>query len=154
MVATYGAEHLFSRSERRMVEYDQDGALNIVDLGQPQAAGATACLPIANFRRFAGGLIRTVGTGSVTAFSIIAATSAAGGGVTAVVSHAIGSAPNLINDTIWLECDVEQVKEVLAAATHVGLQVDLVTAGDECVFFFERAEPRWPVTGLTADFIG
>lgn len=153
MAATYTAEHLTARSERRMVEYDVDDALNIVDLGQPQGAG-NSCLPIANFRRFIGGLFRSVGTGSVVAFQIIAATDAAGTGATIVVAHAIGSAPNAVGDTIWLECDVEQIREVLATATHVGLRVDLSTATDEAVFFFERADPMFPRAGLTADYIG
>jgi hypothetical protein len=152
MVATYTASHLFSRSERRMVDYDIDNALNTVDLGQPQGAG-NKCLPIANFRRFAAGLFRSVGTGSVTAFHIIAATAADGTGAVAVVSHAIGSAPNAVGDTIWLECDVEQVREVLSTATHVGVQVHLVTTTDEAVISFERAEPFYPAAGLTADFI-
>lgn len=153
MVATYTAEHLRSRSERRMVDYDIDGALNVVDLGQPQGAG-NKCLSIAQHRRFLAGLFRSLGTGSVTAFHIIAATAADGTGAVAVVSHAVAAAPDLLNDTIWLECDVEQIREVLPTATHVGVQIDLVTAGDECVVFFERAEPLHPASGLTADFIG
>ncbi len=153
MVATYTAEHLKSRSERRMVDYDIDAALNIVDLGQPQGAG-NKCLPIANFRRFIAGVFRSVGTGTVDAFHIIAATAADGTGATIVCSHALGSAPDAVGDTIWLECDVEQVHEVLAGATHVGVKLDLATATDECVVSFERAEPLWPVAGLTADYIG
>jgi hypothetical protein len=152
MTATYSAEHLTSRSERRMLDYDIDGALNVVDLGQPQGAG-NKCLPIANFRRFCAGLFRSVGTGSVTKFQIIAATAADGTGATIVVEHAIASAPDAVGDTIFLECDVEQVKEVLATATHVGVRVQLVTAGDEAVVFFERAEPMFPRAGLTADYI-
>jgi hypothetical protein len=153
MVATYTAQHLRARSERRMVDYDIDDALNLVDLGQPQGA-SNQCLPIALFRRFIAGLFRSVGTGTVDAFHIVAATSAAGAGAVAVVSHAIGSAPNLLNDTIWLECDVEQIREVLPTATHVGVQVDLATATDECVIFFERADPLYNAGALTADFIG
>jgi len=152
MPATYSAEYLFSRSERRMVDYDIDDALNVVDLGQPQGA-SLKCLPIANFRRFAAALFRSVGTGSVVAFEIVGATAADGTGATIVVAHAIGSAPNAVGDTIWLECDVDQVHEVLATATHVGVRVDLSTTTDEAVIFFERAEAMFPRAGLTADFI-
>lgn len=136
-----------------MVDYDIDGALNLVDLGLPQGA-SQQCLPAAEFRRFCAGLFRSVGTGSVTAFQIIAATSAAGANATVVVEHALGSAPDAVNDQIWLECNIEQVRAALATATHVGVRVDLVTAGDECVVFFERAEPQFPRAGLTADYIG
>ena len=152
MVATASLQHFFSRGNRRMVEYDSDDALNLVDLALPQGGGAE-CLPVFGFRRFVAGLIRSVGVGTVSAFSIVAATSAAGAGATAVVSHALGSAPDAVNDQLWLECDLEQIREVLSTATHVGIQVQLATASDEAIFYFERAEPFQPRTGLTTDFI-
>jgi hypothetical protein len=155
MVATYIASHLNNLSEIRMLDYDIDGALNVVDLGQPQGAG-NKCLPIAVFRRFRAGLFRSVSApASVDAFQIIAATTADGtGSPTIVVAHAIGTAPDAVGDTIWLEVDVEQVREVLLTATHVGVRVDLANAADECVIFFERADPLYgPRQGLTADFI-
>lgn len=135
-----------------MVEYDSDDSLNLVDLSLPQGA-STECLPVVQFRRFVAGLMRSVGTGTVSAFSIVAATSAAGAGAVPVVSHALGSAPDAVNDQLWLETTIEQIREVLARATHVGIQVQLATAADECVFYFERAEPRHPRADLTTDFI-
>lgn len=152
MPATYNTNHLAARSERRMVDYDIDAALNIVDLGQPQGAG-NKCLPIALFRRFMAGLFRSVGTGSVTKFQLIAATAADGTGAAIIVEHAIGSAPDAVGDQIYLECDVEQVREVLPAATHIGVRVQLVTATDEAVVLFERADPFYQAGGATADFI-
>lgn len=153
MPSTAVAHVLNARVESRMVDYDIDNALNVVDLGQPQGAG-NKCLPIALYKRFRAGLFRSVGTGSVDAFQIIAATAADGTGATIVVAHAIGSAPDAVGDTIWLECDAEQVHEVLATATHVGVRVDLATTTDECVVFFERAEPYYTAGSLTADYIG
>jgi hypothetical protein len=152
MPATKTVEHLRSRSERRLVDYDIDNALNVADLGQPQGAGQK-CLPIATFRQFIAGLFRSVGTGSVTKFEIIAATAADGAGATIVVSHAIGTAPDAVGDTIWLECDAEQIHEVLPTATHVGVRVQLATTTDEAVISFERAGAFYERTGLTADFI-
>jgi hypothetical protein len=152
MPATASVQHLTARSERRMVDYDADDQLNIVDLGQPQDASAK-CLAIDVYRRFLAGLFRSVGTGSVTKFEIVAATSAAGANAAVVKSHAIGSAPNAVGDTIWLECDVDQVREVLAAATHVGVRVQLATASDEGVVAFERADPFYVTPNQTADFI-
>ncbi len=151
MPATYTAEYLRSRSERIMVDFDPDATTaTIVDL----VPGTTdELLPIKEFRKFIAGLFRSVGTGSVTSFEIIAATDADGTGATVVVAHAIGSAPNAVGDRIWLECNVEQIHEVLPTATHVGVRIALVTATDECVVFFERAEPMFPRSGLTADFI-
>lgn len=152
MAAQTSVEVLNSLSELRMVDYDIDDALNVADLGQPQGAG-NKCLALQGYRRFRAGLFRSVGTGSVTKFQIIAATAADGTGATIVKDHAIGSAPDAVGDTIWLECTDEQVKEVLSTATYVGVRVHLATATDEAVVFFERSNPVHPRTGLTADYI-
>jgi hypothetical protein len=150
----YTAHHLNARVNTRLVDYDIDDALNVADLGQPQGAGLKL-VPLADgYRRFRAALFRSVGTGSVTKFQIIAATNAAGtGSPTIVVEHAIGSAPNAVGDTIWLECDAEQVREALPTATHIGLRVHLATASDEAVLLFERADPTYTAGALTADFI-
>lgn len=152
MPATKTVAYLTGLSERRMVDYDIDNALNVVDLGQPQGAG-NKCLPIATFRRFIAGIFRSVGTGSIDNFQIIAATAADGTGATIVVAHALGSAPNAVGDTVWLEADVEQVHEVLPTATHVGVRLELVTTTDEAVVFFERHGALYQHPGLTADYI-
>lgn len=152
MAAQTDVAVLNSLVESRMVDYDIDDALNVADLGLPQGAG-NKCLALGTFRRFRAALFRSVGTGSVTKFQIIAATAADGTGATIVKDHALGSAPDALNDQIWLECTAEQVKEVLSTATHVGVRVHLATATDEAIVFFERADPLYPRNGLTADYI-
>jgi hypothetical protein len=150
MAATYTAHKALAQSERRMVDYDIDDALNIVTLNP---AATEKCLSLAEFSRFVAGLFRSVGTGSVSEFQIIAATAADGTGATIITEHAIGSAPNAVGDTIWLEATAEQALEVLPTATHIGVRVQLATAGDECVIYFERGEPRFARADLTADYI-
>jgi hypothetical protein len=54
---------------------------------------------------------------------------------------------------VTLECTVEQIREVLSTATHVGVLVNLVTSTDEGACTFIRADPVYPRTGLTADYI-
>ena len=149
MPATYNAEHLTARAERRMVDFAPDGTtLTLVDLDP----GSTAeCLPIALFRRFLAGFFRTVGTDALQKFEIIAATDGDGTGATVVVSHPLTAVPDAVGDTIWLECDVEQIREVLPAATHVGVRAQFATATDEGVVYFERAEPYYAQAGLTKD---
>ena len=146
----YTAEHLTSRSERRMVDFDPDATtLTLVDL----VPGSTdECLPIAEFRRYIAGFMRTIGTSNV-AFQIIAATDADGTGATVVRAHAVASQPDAVGDYIWLEVDVEQVREALSTATHIGVRASFATATDEGVIFFERAEPMFPRSGLTSDRI-
>jgi hypothetical protein len=58
-----------------------------------------------------------------------------------------------VGDTIWIEVDIEQVKEVLATAAYVGVRVQLATAGDECVVYFERSDPTFAFATLTEDYI-
>lgn len=148
----YTAHIALAKANRRMVDFDPDAtSATIVDL----VPGSTdEMLPLADgYRRFVAGLFRSVGTGSVTSFEIIAATDADGTGATQVVAHAIGSAPNAVGDTVWLECDIEQVLDALATATHIGVRVALVTGTDECVVYFERSEPTFEYAGLTADYI-
>jgi hypothetical protein len=152
MVATYTTDVLGTRAVRRLVEIDLDAALNIVDLGTPQGAG-NKCFPIANHRRFLAGVFRSVAAGALTAFQIIAATAADGTGAVIVVAHALGSAPDAVGDTVFLEVDVEQIREVLATATHVGVRVQLANAADENVIYFEANDPMFPRAGLTADFV-
>lgn len=151
MPATYSASHLKDRSIRRLLDFDPDATTATLVTLDP--ANSDECLAIATNRRFLFGIMRSVGTGTISSASIVAATAADGTGATAVVSHALGSAPNAVGDTIWLECDVEQIHEVLAGATHVGLQIALATATDECVVFVELAEPTYVTPGLTADYI-
>lgn len=152
MVATTAVNNLNTRSKIILTDFDPDSAS--ATKATLDRVGSAVAFPIANFRRFRAGLFRSVGTGSVTSFKIYAATAADGTGNTAVVAHAIGSAPDAVGDTIWLECDAEQIREVLSTATHVGVEIALVTSTDECVVLFEMAEPFYgPTHGLTADYI-
>lgn len=152
MAATASVNKLLSQCNLVMVDFDPDGtAATVVDLDK--ATGGEG-LTIAGYTGFIAGLFRSVGTGTVAEFAIIADTDDDMATTpTVVVTHAIGSAPNAVGDTIWLECNAEQVREVLAAATHIGVRVDLATSTDECVVFFGRFNPVYAVSGLTADYI-
>lgn len=153
MVATYTAMKALAASERRLVDFDPDSGNDA--LAPLDASGSLNLLPIARFRRFVAGFTPTVGTGGITAFQIVAAPASdtVVGSCTAVVSHALGSNPDAVTDHVWLECDVEQIHEVLSTATHVGVLVNLVTSTDEGKVYFERMEPISPRSGLTADYI-
>lgn len=158
MTATTTASHLFANAEIRMRECDPDtGNDTYVDLAEP-AAGAAGSptapfIPISHFRRFAALWMNSVGTGGITAFAIMAATSAAGAGATAVVSHAIGSNPDAVGDFLTLECTASQAREVLPTATHIGVLINLVTPTDEGILTFIRAEPGYATAGLTSDYV-
>ena len=92
------------------------------------------------------------GTGVLT-FRILAATDAAGTGSTEVVAHANPTQADAAGDTLVLECTAEQVKDVLKAATHVSVEVDMDATNDiaAVTYVFGRAKRQY--SGLTADVI-
>jgi hypothetical protein len=156
-VASTTAMHLRANAEIRTVIWQPADAATaqLVDLGQPQGA-STPCLPILGFRRFLAQMtisLQQAGANAIVAFSIYAATSAAGAGGVAVVTHALGTTPNAEGDSVTLECTVEQIRETLATATHVGVWCDMTHNDDEVAVTFIRAEPLHARDGLTADYI-
>ena len=66
------------------------------------------------FNGLAVGYLRCVGTGVLTALSIIVSDDAVGTTTAVVKSHALGSNPDAVGDQIYLEASNE---EILAAAT-------------------------------------
>ena len=154
MTATYTAEHISANRKQIAVVWQPADAATaqLVDLGQPQGASALM-LPIEEYKRFSAQTVASLLVGNgVSAFSIYAGTSAAGAGAVAVVSHAVGTAPDAEGDSLFLECDVDQIHEVLATATHVGVWLDCANNDDETVVIFTCEEPTYPHAGLTADY--
>ncbi len=153
MVARYDAQSLLARFKVRMADWNPNSADKaIVDL---DPTGSGELFPIARSKRFLFGMIvNTAGATptEIEEFEIIAATDADGTGAIVVKAHALGSAPDAIGDTVWIEVDVKQVREVLAAATHVGVRAEVTAATAEATFVVieERMEE---VDGLTADYI-
>lgn len=155
MVATAAVAKLTSRmSVRTVIWQPADGATaQLVDLGQPQGA-SQLCLPIENYRDFLVQITASLLVGNgVSAFSIYAATSAAGANGTAVVTHAVGSAPDAEGDSLHLECDIEQIREVLPAATHIGVWVDEANNDDEAAVVVIRAGAVFESRALTSDYV-
>lgn len=156
MPATYSAQHFFSRLQWITVEFDVTTTdATVVDLGTPQA-GTDKLLSISangGLQRLAVKLFKTVGTGNTDGFEIIAATNAAGtGSPTVVKAHAAPTGQNAVGDYMVLECDAEQIREVLATATHVGVRIEPATNTDEFVISV-IAEYAQKYPALTADFI-
>lgn len=140
--ATYDAEHLTARAQRKLHDFDPDGT----------SVTAVEWRAIEGFRRFLAGLVRTVGSSNTT-FDIAVATDSSGTGAAQVKAHAVGSEPDAVEDQLWLEVDVEQMREVLAGATHWSPRISFATGTDEAVVYTEEAEPQYPRTGLTADIV-
>lgn len=155
MPASYRAEHFTSHLKIWSVDFDPDlDTPVVVDLGQPQGAGLKL-IPIARLRRLLIEVFKSVGTGNTDECSIIAATNAAGTGSPTVVDQiatAIAQTQNAVGDVLVLEVDVDQIREVLPTATHVGARLELATATDEMVVT-AIAEYMDQAAGLSANYI-
>lgn len=153
MPATYTAAVLSSLIRMRLVDFDPDSADPALATLNPSASEKGIAIA-AGGRRVLVKLMRSVGTGNVDAFEIIVAANAAlTTNATVVAAHAAPTVANAVGDELTLEVDVEQMREVLAAATHWGVRVELATSTDECVIGFVEAEHQFPRAGLTADYI-
>jgi hypothetical protein len=149
----YTANRMRSASARLLLDFDPDsGSETIVDL-VPGATGKL--LPLTDgYERVLAGLFHSVGTGTVTTFKIFVADDVDGAtNATTVVSHALGSVPDAVGDTVWLEASGEQLRAASATAAYVGVKITLGTSTDECVVYFERAGAAFKSDNLTADYV-
>jgi hypothetical protein len=150
----YSANKMRAQSARALVDFDPDSASESIVTLNP--AASEKLLSLAAFGGLLGllvGLIHTVGTGSITSLRIFVADDAAGTvNAATVVSHALGSDPNAVGDTVWLEATAEQIRAASATAAYVGVKATLATSTDEAVVFVERTTKQ-AYDGLTADYI-
>jgi len=117
-------------------------------------SGSVVGIALGTYRKFMAQYMTSVGTGGITLFTMGGATDSAGSGYVVAVSHALGSNPDAVGDYVTIECNDEQIREVLATATHVCVQANLVTGTDEGVVNFIMADPLYgPTAGLTGDRI-
>jgi hypothetical protein len=147
------ANKLKTKAIRKLLDFDPDsGAETVVDL-QPGVTGK--CLPLsAGISNFLAGLFHSVGTGTVTTFKIFVSDDADGAtNAAVVVAHAIGSNPDAVGDTLWLEVTGEQIKAAMGAASaYIGVKVQLNTSTDECIVYVE-SHGRFAYDTLTADYV-
>lgn len=159
MASTATHEHFSAREKFWVVEHDPAGASTdpvVVDLGEPQGA-STQCISLTangGLRSLRVKCMKTVGTGNTDEFSIIAATDATGTNATVVqqVATATAQTQNAVGDQLYLEVTIEQIREVLPTATHVGVRHEAATGTDEWVFAC-IADYLHQYAGLTANYI-
>jgi len=149
----YTANRMLARTNRRLLDFDPDSGSETIVTLNPSAS--TKCLPLTDgYQSFVAGLFHSVGTGTVTSFRIFVSDDAAGvTNATNVASHALGSIPDAVGDTVWLEVTAEQCKAASSTAQYIGVKITLGTSTDECVVMFERGQGRFKYDGLTADYV-
>ena len=132
----------------RLYDFDPDG-VNPVDV---------AWVPFRDFYGLLVGFFRTIGTGAVDGFKILANTKEDGSGTDVEVkAHALGSQPDAVGDQVWLEVTAEEVRQACTDAgvvpAAVSASVEFATATDEGVVTYIRWGPRFAKDGLTADIV-
>ncbi len=83
---------------------------------------------------------------------IFAATDSSGSGAVEVKAHSDPTVADAAGDCVYIECTVEQIKEVLATATHVSVEVDMNNAAALAAVSYLFSGHR-KYRGLTADQI-
>ncbi|GAA4442951.1 hypothetical protein [Bremerella cremea] len=147
MASPVETNHLRSNLIVQNYKFDPDG-VNPVDV---------AWRSVRDIKRILIGFTRTVGTGNVDAFKILANAASDGGGTDVEIkAHPLASQPDAINDQIWLECSVEEIA-ALGAKAGIDLQyfsanVELATATDEGLLTYVL-EPTIRKDGNTTDRI-
>lgn len=107
-----------------------------------------------DYGRLLVGFFRTVGTGNLDTFNIIANSQADGsGGDVVVKSHAVAAEPNAVGDYIFLECTAQELAALGTDLRYVSAQLEFATGTDEGVVTYIFGDPRWQRDGLTADVV-
>ena len=100
-------------------------------------------------------LFRSVGTGEVAAFSILANSKSDGSGTEVTVkTAALTSNPDAVGDYTFLEALASEIVNLNATdLRYVSGNASLATGTDECVFTYVFGLPRFAYGGLTAESI-
>ena len=138
-------------SQLAVTQYDFD----------PDSADATdvAWVDMRDFDNFMVLVFRSVGTGDVDTFKILANAESDGGGTDVEIkAHALGTAVDAVGDYVVLECTAEEIAQEAADAgvdnvRYVSASVELATSTDECVVTYIRGGAKRKYDGLTADTI-
>ena len=118
-----------------------------------------AWVDLQNFRCFTVAFIRTVGTGAVDSFRILANAQSNGGGTDVVVKTVspVPQADAFLNYH-FVECTAEEVQAAAEAAgidnvRYVSASIEFATNTDEGIVMYMRSHPRFAHSGLTANSV-
>lgn len=110
-----------------------------------------------NFSHFLVQFARTVGTGNLDTFKILANSEADGSGTDVEVKvKTITSQPNAQADTVYLECTAEEVGALSTSSNrlrYVSAALEFATSTDEAAVTYIREAGRFANKDLTADTI-
>jgi len=144
MASSVTTDYLSSQLKVAMYDFDPDETTHTdVNWSDMRDFGAVMTM-----------LFRSIGTGAVAAFSIVANADSAGGGTDATVkTHALGTAVDAVGDFVFLEALASEIVNLATDLRYVSANASLATGTDECVFTYVFGLPRFAYGGLTADTI-
>lgn len=107
-----------------------------------------------NFGHFLCSFFRTVGTGDVDGFKILANSASDGSGTDVEIKvHALGSQPNAVGDYVFLECTAAEIAALGSNLRYVSASLELATSTDEAVVTYIRGCPRNAHADLSVDTV-
>lgn len=118
---------------------------------------------LSDYETFMAIFIRTIGTGALDTFNLIANYVTDTGTDVTIKTHALGSAPDALPDMVFLECTAAEVASAVnagitttankQAAKYVSAECEFATTTDEGVVIYILGNPRFPQADLTADVV-
>ena len=117
---------------------------------------AVAWVDMKDFTKFMVGVMRTVGTSTMTLI-LRAATTNAGANVQTIVTKTISDSPDAVGDYIFEECVAEQIAAVAAssgyALRYLACYLSFETGTDEAAVMYIRSGAKFQYDELTADYV-
>ncbi len=112
-----------------------------------------------DFGTFMAVFFRSVGTGDLDTFEILANAASDGSGTDITIkTHALTDQPNAVGDYTFLECTAAELQQAnVSTATgtlrYVSASCEVATTTDEGVVVYIFGDPRWHYRGLTTEYI-
>jgi len=113
------------------------------------------------FGSFMAIFFRTIGTGDLDTFEILANAASDGSGTDVTIkTHALTDQPNATGDYAFLECTSEEIQQanvstVTGTLRYVTASLEVATTTDEgvVVYIFGHPDAGWSYRGLTTQYI-
>ena len=121
----------------------------------PDATTATdvAWVDMRDYSGLTVGYYKTVGSDSLSAFTIQCSAASNGSSPATVATKTISSDPDAVGDYVFFEIDEDDIAEALAGARYVSAQLTVDTATDEALVVYIRTGAKFASDGETADVV-
>lgn len=150
MASPQGSDKLGSNLKVTMYDHDPDGT----------SATDVAWVDMRDYNNFMVVAMASALTGAgANAFTILANAQSDGGGTdVAIKAHAVGSAPDAVQDYLVLECTAEEIAQEAADAgisgvRYISASLTMANSADENVVTYIRGGCKRAADGLTADSV-